>query len=171
MVSDKERRMLIRPLMKRRPDLVYHRQYVFIRPLTHYLRGVFFGSGWWGKYFSLSPFVYPLFAGDRYVFVRTTPGLPREERQFEHEIKQTWVNEPELASAEVCDVIENRALPIVADVTSPAALAKRPAYSEFEVDPILGACFDGAFDEAERLVVAHVDRWGGPPPAAHRLDR
>lgn len=162
--------MLIRPLLKRRSDLVYHRQYVFLPPLTHYLCGVFFKSGRWGNYFSLHPFVCPLFGGDRYLYFRTSP----DEKQFEHEIKQTWVNEPERASAEVCDIIENHALPIIAGVTSPAALAKRPAYARFQVDAVLGACFNGDFDEAERGADAILKRLQGlfwKPGAEHKITR
>lgn len=155
MPTDKERRMLIRPLLRRRPDLAYHRQYVFVRPLGHYLRGVFFKSGWYGKYFTLESFVLPLFEARRYHYFRgvSHPGHPR----FEHDIKESWVDDPEKAIAEVCDVIENRALPPVADVTTPEAHAERPQYSSSLIDPVLGACFNGDYEAATTAVDSYVD--------------
>jgi hypothetical protein len=173
MPTDKERRMLIRPLMKRRPDLVYHRQYVFVRPLTHYLRGVFFKSGAYGKYFTLISFVFPLFDAARYFYFRGTGDLPQEQKPFEYDVHQSWVDDPEKYSVEVCDVIEHQALPPVADVVSPEAFAKRPGYMQRCIDAALGACFNGDFDEAERIVIPYISEWktrvadGWPDPPEH----
>lgn len=157
MPTDKERRMLIRPLMKRRPDLAYHRQYVFMKPLEHYLRGVFFGSGFYGRYFTLESFVIPLFAGTTFhYFRRTRRTLPPEQQPFDRFIRETWLEDPEGAGQEVSNIIEHEALPAVADLTSPRALDKRPDYSKDYIDPALGACFDGDFDRAQRLIVEYV---------------
>jgi hypothetical protein len=157
MPSDKERRMLIRPLMKRRPDLAYHRQYVFMKPLEHYLRAVFFVSGWYGRYFTLESGVIPLFAGTTYPYGRRTKRtLPPEQQPFDRYIKETWLEDPERAAQEISDVIEHEALPPVADLTSPEALDRRPDYSDDYIDPALGACFNGDFDRAERLIVEFV---------------
>lgn len=161
MPSDKERRMLIRPLIKRRPDLAYHRQYVFVRPLTHYLRGVFFKSGWYGKYFTLVSFVFPLFDASRYHYFRGTGGLPPEQRPFEYRVHESWMEDPEKSAAEISDVIEHQALPPVADVVSPEAFAKRPGYMQRDIDAALGACINGDFDEAERFALSYVEGWEG----------
>jgi hypothetical protein len=159
MPSDKERRMLIRPLMKRRPDLAYHRQYVFIKPLGHYLRGVFFGSGSYGRYFTLESFVIPLFAGTTYhYFRRTRKTLPPEQQPFDRYIKETWLEDPERAAQAVSDIIEHEALPAVANIASPEAANARPEYAKDDIDPALGACFNGDFDEAERIIVDYVEK-------------
>jgi hypothetical protein len=159
MPSDKERRMLIRPLMKRRPDLAYHRQDVFLKPLTHYQRGVAFFNVGSSKSFSLRSFVTPLFAGCTIPhFRRTQRTLPPEQRPFAKFFGYTWLEDPERTAQEVSDIIEQEALPHIADLTSPEALDKRPDYSEDDIDPALGACFNGDFDRAERIIVAYVEK-------------
>ena len=157
MPTDKERRMLIRPLMKRRPDLVYHRQWIFMKPLTHYLRAVLFISGWYGRYFRLESTVVPLFAGTTYLYFRSTRAtLPPEQKPFKKEIAVAWLDDPERSAQEISDIIEHEAFPPIADLTSPEALDRRPEYSQDYIDPALGACFNGDFDRAERLIVEYV---------------
>jgi hypothetical protein len=157
--TDKERRMLIRPLMKRRSDLAYHRQYLFMKPLAHYLRGVFFVSGGYGRYFTLESFVVPLFAGTTFhYFRRTRKTLPPEQQPFDRYIKETWLEDPERSAQEISDIIEHEALPPIADLTSPEALDRRPDYSDDYFDPALGACFNGDFDRAERIILDYVEK-------------
>ena len=155
--NDKERRMLIRPLMKRRPDLAYHRQWILMKPLTHYLRAVLIVSGWYGRYFRIQSTVVPLFAGTTYLYERRTRAtLPPEQQPLDKWFTEAWLDDPERAAQEVSDFIEHEAFPRVADLTSPEALDRRPDYSEDYVDPALGACFNGDFDRAERLIVEYV---------------
>lgn len=158
MPSDKERRRLIRPLMTRRPDLAYHRQYVLVRPVTHYLRCVFFKSGGYGKYFTLISQVAPLFAADRFLTLHGASSFsdPRREYHFD----ESWTEGPEAAAQTVSDLIERQALPQIADVDTPAALANKPWLMDRD-DVILNACAAGDFDEAERLVVDYVGRREG----------
>lgn len=159
MPTDKERRMLIRPLMKRRPDLQYHRQWIFMKPLTHYLRAVLFISGWHGRYFRLESTVVPLFAGTTHLHFRGTKAtLPPEQQPFERFFTAAWLEDLERAVQEVSDTIEYEAFPPIADLTSPEALDKRPDYSEDYVDPALGACFNGDFDRAERIIVEYAEK-------------
>ncbi|MDP1961018.1 MAG: hypothetical protein Q8K93_02330 [Reyranella sp.] len=145
--------MLIRPLMKRRPDLAYHRQYILIRPVTHYLRCVFFKSGWYGKYFTLNSQVAPLFAADSFL---SSHGHSRDGAPLlEHYFEESWTEDPEAAARKVSDLIEQQALPQIADADNPAALANKPWLMERD-DVILNACAGGDFDEAERLVADYV---------------
>jgi hypothetical protein len=150
--------MLIRPLMKRRPDLAYHRQYILIRPVTHYLRCVFFKSGWYGKYFTLIPQVAPLFKADRFLFLHGdySSRAPCREYRFD----ESWTEDPEAAAQKVSDLIEQQALPQIADADTPAALASKPWLVD-RLDVMLNVCASGDFDEAERLIVDEVDRFRG----------
>ena len=157
MPTDKERRMLIRPLMKRRPDLQYHRQWIFMKPLTHYLRVVFIVSGTYGRYFRIQSAVVPLFAGTRYPSERrTTATLPPEQQSLDKWFNEKWLDDPERAAQDVSDFIEHEAFPLIADLTSPEALDRRPDYSKDYFDPALGACFNGDFDRAERIIVEYL---------------
>jgi hypothetical protein len=159
--SDKQRRMLIRPLMKRRLDLAYHRQFVLMKPVTHYLQAVMFVSGWYGPYFRLMSTVFPLFSGSRSLFFRETRAtLPPEQQPFKKEISAAWLDDPERAAREISDIIEHEAFPPIADLNSPAALDRRPEYSTDYIDPALGACFNGDFDRAERNIVDHFEKQG-----------
>jgi hypothetical protein len=166
MVSDKQRRALVRPLIKRRPDLAYHRQYVFFRDLRHYLRGVFFESGTYGG-FDLRAFVFPLFDATTFHYVRQTGSLDDEDRDepFVKYYPTDKTGPDHLASEqmalEISDVIEREALPEVADLASPEALAKRPAYSKAGIDDILGACFNGDHEKAQLGVDSYLEFWNG----------
>ncbi len=150
--------MLIRPLMKRRPDLAYHRQYILIRPVTHYLRCVFFKSGWYGKYFTLISQVAPLFRASSFLALhgRSWEGAPQREYRF-HE---SWMEDPEAAARKLSDLIEQEALPQIADADTPAALANKPWLMDLN-DVVLNACAGGDFDEAERLIVKYVGMYDG----------
>ena len=161
MATDKERRMLIRPLMKRRPDLAYHRQYVFLRPLTHYLLGVYFCPGRWSNEVELATIVMPLFGGWDFVYLILKHGPSESGFPFEKSVPGDWKKDPEGTSQWVCDFIELEAVPVLARLTSPRALAAEPGYRAYCSDAILGFCFEGDYDEAERLVVEYVGRAGG----------
>lgn len=162
MVTQKQRRALVRPLIERRPDLAFHRQYVFFRDIRHYLRGAFLGSGGYGG-LNLEAFVFPLVRGSKYpYFGGPHPfGLTRDQIPF---VKYYYPgkSEPDLNSEalalEVSDLIEREALPQVEGIVSPAGLADRPGFAFRFFDEILGACFEGDFDRAERLVVAYAAR-------------
>jgi hypothetical protein len=158
--TDKERRMLIRPLMKRRPDLQYHRQWIFMKPLTHYLRAVLIVSGTYGRYFRIQTSVVPLFAGTkRYPSERRTKAtLPPEQKRLDKWFGEEWLDDPEQAARDVSDFIEHEAFPLIADLTSPEALDRRPDYSNDYFDPALGACFNGDFDRAERIIVEYAEK-------------
>ena len=164
MVSDKQRRALVRPLMKRRPDLAYHRQYVFFRDLRHYLRGVFFESGTYGG-FDLRAFVFPLFDATTFHYFRQTRSLEDDDKDepFVKYYPTDKTGPDHLASEqmalEISDVIEREGLPEVADLASPEALAKRPAYSRAAIDEILGACFNGDYERARHEVESYVEYW------------
>jgi hypothetical protein len=167
--SDKERRMLIRPLMKRRPDLAYHRQFVLMKPLTHYLQAVVFVSGAYGRYFSLAPLIFPLFSGSLDLHARRTRAtLPPDRQPFEKHFSAKWLDDQEQAAREVSDVIEHEAFPCIADLASPEALDRRPDYSTDFIDPALGACFNGDFDRAERTIVEYIAYASARPPYAGR---
>lgn len=144
--------MLIRPLMKRRPDLAYHRQYVFVRPVTHYLRCVFFKSGLYGKYFTLISQVSQLFMAEEFLSLRRRR---HDDPSGEYRVLESWTEDPEAAALKVSDLIEQQALPQIADVNTPAALASKP-WLMYPDDVIFNACAGGDFDEAERLVVERV---------------
>lgn len=175
MVTQKQRRALVRPLIARRPDLAFHRQYVFFRDLHHCLRGAFLGSGTYGG-LDLEAFVIPLARALKYPsFGGPYPfGLPRDQIPF---VKYYYPgkNEPDLSSEavalEVSDLIEREALPQVEGIVSPAVLAKRPGFAFKFVDDILGACFEGDFDRAEGLVVAYLESWKNRWPLPSRIKR
>lgn len=161
MVSDKQRRALVRPLIKRRPDLAYHRQYVFFRDLKHYLRGVFFESETYSG-FQLRAFVFPLFDATTFHYFRRTRSLEHQDEPFA-KYYPTDKTGPDLGSEqtalEISDVIEREALPEVADLVSPEALARRPAYSGARIDDILGACFNGDYEKALKGVDSYLEFW------------
>jgi len=155
--------MLVRPLLKRRPELAYHRQYVFIRPLTHYLRGVYFCPGRWANEVNLATFAMPLFGGWNGIYLAHGKGLARSRFPFNYDFLCDWQQDPKGTSQKVCDLIENEALPEIVDLTTPEAVAAQPGYNDHLEDKVLGPCFNGDYDETERAVDAYVKYWKALP--------
>lgn len=170
MATDSQRRMLIRPLMKRRPDLAYHRQYVFIRPLTHYLRGVYFCPGRWSNDVELEPFAFPLFGGGDTIYLASGK-LADGRRAFSYYHRGDWQQDPEGTSKKVCEVIEHEALPEIADLTSPEALAAQPGYGYHLEYKVLNPCFYGDFDEAEKAVDEYLQYWTDRYPSDRLISK
>jgi hypothetical protein len=156
MPSKRELRQLIRPLLERRPDLVYDgNKYLFFRAIRHFWLGV--NCAYVKRQYYFYSFVYPLFAGDGAFRFRASGGP--FNKHYWHYVDPSWVNLEE-GSAEVCDLLERRLLPTVAHIVNPEELAKSPMFSDVHFDPILAACFNGDFDEAERQVAEYMNGWG-----------
>ena len=64
MATTRELKALLRPLLKRRPDLAYDRNVLFFSPLTHYLRGAALISSAYGKDFNVIPVAVQLYSGE-----------------------------------------------------------------------------------------------------------
>ncbi len=159
MATARELRQLLRPLLKRRPDLALGRRELFFLPLTHYLRGVAFTVSRRSKRFEAHSIVSQLFNG--------SCGLPDDgnDHQPSYEVSESWVDDPERASAELCRHLEQRALPLVAAITGPREHENAPEYMPLYFDdtpPLkfanyaftvaLGACFPGDFERAKRVL-------------------
>lgn len=154
MPSEKERRMLLEPLLERRPDLVYRNRFLFFRPVGHYWRAIYF----WKtrrKEVHLLSLVFPLFAGQ---FVSFIWGAGMDE-ESNHRLQPCW-DDPRHAAAQCSDFIEHSVLPCIAGIASPEELAEHPRYGNELLDPLFKACFYGDFDEAERRAIGYVDWWG-----------
>jgi hypothetical protein len=156
MPSKKERRQLIRPLLKRRPDLVYvGDKYLFFRQVGHYWLGV--DCAHVKRQYYFYSFVYPLFAGDSAFRFRASGG-PANKHYWQY-VDPSW-SSLKKGSAEICDLLEYRLLPTIAHIVNPEELAKSPMFADRFLDPIFGACFNGNYDEAEQLAVEYVKSWG-----------
>lgn len=156
MPSYRERRKLIRPLLQRRPDLVYEgERYLFFRTVGHYWRAV--SCSHVKRQYYFYSFVYPLFAGDSTFRFRASGG-PANKLYWQY-VDPSW-SSLEQGSAEICDLLEHRLLPTVEHIVNPEELARSPWFADRSLDAILGACFNGNFDEAEQLAVSYVKSWG-----------
>lgn len=153
MPTEKERRMLLKPLLERRPDLVYRNRFLFFRPIGHYWRAIRFRNT--RRELNLLSLVFPLFAGKFVSFIWGDGTHPESK----HRLRPSW-DDPQRAAKEVSDFVEYEVLPCIADIVSPEELAKHPRYGNDTLDPLFEACFYGDFDEAERQAVAYVDNWG-----------
>lgn len=149
--------MLIRPLLERRPDLAYHENRLFFQPVGHYWRAI---DCWHNRrHYRFKSFVYPLFAGSSVFLFWGEMALGDEEG--ERRISASW-SDPEQASMELCNLLEQQMLPRIANIVTPEELAKYPRYESQYLDAILGACFNGNFDEAERCAIDYVKIWNSP---------
>lgn len=152
MPSTRDIKRLVRPLLKRRPDLKCDKRAVFFAPLTHYLRGVIFEQGFWTRHFRVWAYTRQLFNGDHFM---DTMVEENHLIEFRHEWTEDW----EGTSQRLCDHIEQVCLPAVEPMTSPREHRKEANYvggkslasPKYNFRAAVGACFDGDFDLAESL--------------------
>lgn len=160
MPTGRELKVLLRPLLKRRPDLAFDQRMLFFRPLTHYLRGVVFISHMYTPNIALS-FTTQLFDW--------WPDLWFEGRrgQYEYDVPMDHKEHPDEVSEALCDHLERYSLPPVESLVTPSAHEASqhylPGRSEIDspvymVAKTMGACFDGDFDQAQQLADACVDQ-------------
>jgi hypothetical protein len=81
---------------------------------------------------------------------------------------ESWVQRREVASLDLCDRLERHLLPLVGGITDPARHEENPLLVAGWIFPggplhafsqALGACFDGDFERAERLLGDMVVRY------------
>lgn len=159
MISTRDLKQLLRPLLKRRSDLVFDQGVVFFSPFTHYLRGIAFTDSRWSKEFEAHSFVMQLFSGAHGL------GFDGNKGQHRYDVPSSWVDNREGTSAELCEHLEQQSLPLVEPIISPSRHEKSrqymphflPGLSPF-TSPIysfaaaLGACFRGDFNRAEPIL-------------------
>ena len=156
MPTGAELKVLLRPLLKRRPELAFVRRVLFFAPLRHYVRGVAFGWSSWGSS-DVIPFASPLYTGDFVYDVRVVA------YQDEFTIWTEWKDNPEKASREICDRLEQDILPSLQPIVDFESHMRVPKYLPVnEPDRWnspsmlfwrgLTACTAGAFDSAEKLL-------------------
>jgi hypothetical protein len=160
MATTRELKALLRPLLKRRPDLAYHRNVLFFSPLTHYARGAVFLNSVYGKDFRVVPFASQLYSGEHGVDFMGGMRLAYNV--------DSWVERREAASLDLCDRLERHLLPLVEAITDPTRHEERPIFMAGSLFPggprhaftqALGACFDGDFERAEHLLSDMVERY------------
>ncbi len=158
MPSGRELKVLLRPLLKRRPDLAFDHRMLFFRPLTHYLRGVVFISFVFRPNIAIS-FATQLFNNWPDLWFRGRTG------QYEHELPMNCKENLEGVSEALCDHLERHSLPLVESLTTPSAHESSPHYLPgysvsnspvYMLAVTMGACFDGDFDRAQTLADAFV---------------
>jgi len=141
---------LVGPLLKRRPELAYGRRMVFLRPLTHYLCGAYFISGFYGQYFSIVALVDQLFdgGGEHPLLNRTI-----HNKALEKHVDESWLEDRNRASEEVSDIIEQDLLPAVVGVTEPRDHLDSPTFpltgARSWSERAFSACYYGDFDAAQ----------------------
>lgn len=144
-----ELKKLVGPLLKRRPEVAYDRRMVFFRPLTHYLCGVTFISGFYGQYFSISAVVDQLFDGSPMLFLNRTA----HNRALEKRVDESWLEDHDRAAVEISGTIEQHLLPTVAGVTQPADHVGSPTFPTVGAwswsERAFSACYYGDFDAAQ----------------------
>jgi hypothetical protein len=137
--------------LARRSDLAFVGRTLFFHPFTHYLRGVEFTTSRFHSASQAISFAHQLYNGQDSVDFAGGPG------QHKYMMKLDWKDNLEGASAELCDEMEQRALPPVETIIDYVAHQKVPEYIG-GIDsraPIrvfvaaLGNCSVGSLDAAE----------------------
>jgi len=156
----------IAPLLVRRSDLILAGRWLVLKPVGHYLRGVYFDrSRWRGSLIPIA-MVLPLYQ------------YPPERRIVAgHELrreKKCWDLREVGGEAELCEALEVRALPIVANVNTPDAflshLKTLRNWLALTLGTALVHAIKGEFDKAEPLLLElftklcrkDIDHWDSP---------
>jgi hypothetical protein len=173
MATQRDLKMLLKPLLARRPDLALVRRYLIIRPFCHYLRGVHFSIERWGNHCSADAFFWQVYDGS------TGPSFYSSTTKLERRagttfwLKTGWDQDREASSNALCHAIEDRLLPLVQDLTDYRAfLVARiaPAAAEIQEDgfkywpEILGMITEGCFEEGLRYLAPAIRGMWPPTP-------
>jgi hypothetical protein len=151
MATSRELKALLRPLLARRSDLGFVGRTLFFQPFTHYLRGVAFTASLYSSTSQGFSFAHQLYNGQESVDFIGTSG------QHKYLLLSDWKENPDTASANLCDDMERRALPPVEPIVDYVEHQKAPAYigaynhraPNYVFLVALGECSVGAFDAAE----------------------
>ena len=152
MPTDKDFKALLRPLLKRRPDLAFQRRVLFFVPVTHYLRCVMFPEGAHTRTVQVTASVNQLFSGGSHLDFGNNAC-----QQPSFYIAPNAIRDPETCEATI-HRIEAEFLPLVESVRDPASHQAIPAcfrgnnrggYVRRQTKA-LDDCFVGDFDSAQR---------------------
>ena len=151
MATSRELKALLRPLLARRSDLAFVGRTLFFQPFTHYLRGVEFTASLYSSTSEGFSFAHQLYNGQDSVDFMGIAG------QHRYLLLSNWKENPEKASADLCEDMERRALSPVEPIVDYAEHQKAPAYigayhhraPNYVFLVALGDCSIGNFDAAE----------------------
>ena len=172
MPTSRELKQLLKPLLSRRPELVFDRRMLFFVPVTHYLRGVEFDNYRWSNAAIANSFARSLYDG--YPGIRS--GRPGTYRYW---IPLGWDADPTNASQQLCENLERYALPPIEPIVdypqhlkaipympSPGPTNARPYHSpEYAMAIAIGECTTtGSYDLAEEVLAESMKRFSDYPP-------
>jgi hypothetical protein len=159
MPTGRELKKLLDPLLTRRKDLAFVGRMLFLVPVAHYLRGAFFEISRFHNIPMSVTFVHQLCNGQNSVDTMGNHGQRR------YMMKDGWDADLKKASHELCERMEQYALPPVEHIVDHKQHEASPAYiggfvgdlksPKYVFTAALGACSAGDFDAAER-VMAHL---------------
>jgi hypothetical protein len=158
MPTSRELKMLLRPLLQRRPDLAFVGRTLFFAPFTHYLRGVFFYPRFYSSGATPEVFAQQLYRGWSGIDFSAweSPNAFRIEEDWKHNVAQT--------SQWLCDLLEQEVLPRIEPIVDFATHFASPYRPKF-LSPLaqaVAACTVGDFETAEAISTKHVevfDEW------------
>lgn len=161
MPTHRDLKLLLKPLLLRRPDLALVGRHLIIRPFSHYLRGVHFSIGRWGNYCTVTTFFWQLYDGHNGPFFYGPHNNVKYPNQATYLLLEGWVQDKEAESEALCRVIEGKLLPIVQDLTDyrkylgsiMAPDAENLPSDDFKYWPeVLGMITEGSFDDGLRYL-------------------
>lgn len=154
MATGRELKVLLRPLLARRPDLAFVGRTLFFQPFTHYLRGVAFKTSRFDTASRAISFAHQLYNG------QPVPDFGFS-RGFKYQMPDEWEHDLHQTSAGLCDAMEQNALPPVEGIIDYVEHQRHPPYLGLFPDQnisnspkgtftvALGECSVGDFDAAE----------------------
>jgi hypothetical protein len=173
MPTSRELKQLLKPLLARRPELAFSGRTLFFAPFTHYLRGVEFVGFWTTSAARADSFARALYDG----YTGTRSGLTPQP--YSYRMPEDWKDDLAKTSQELCEALEQHALPPVEPIIShsehlksttymisPGPTANRPYHHpEYALAIAIGECTTtGSYDFAEEILAESMKRFSDYPP-------
>jgi hypothetical protein len=111
MVTSAQTKVMLKPLLARRPDLAFVRGHLFLQPVTHYLRYVILNT-------KLSKRFYPT-CGVLQLFDRNDFLHISVSKKYLHPTRTSWHQEDQGHAALLIDYIEHKMLPLIEPIIDP----------------------------------------------------
>jgi len=172
MPTHRDLKLLLKPLLLRRPDLALVGRHLIIRPFSHYLRGVHFSIERWGNDCSAEVFFWQVYDGHgRPFFYATTAKLERWS-EISFRLREGWDQDKKASSDALCRALEEKLLPVAQDLTDYRKfLVSRmaPVAAAIETDgfkywpEILGMLTEGQFKEGLRYLAPGLEHMAPSP--------
>ena len=112
MVTSAQGKVMLMPLLARRPDLAFVRGALFLQPVAHYWRYVVFNTSRWSKKFYPTCGVVQFFDRNNWPHITVS-------KKYLHPTRTSWHHEEQGEAELLIEYIEHKMLPLIEPIIDP----------------------------------------------------